>query len=255
VEKKSYAKVNIFLKIVGKRGDYHLIASRFATVYNLFDVIKFQSGKFGEFTLEGDFGCETTKNTIYKAYLNMVEVSSKVEFFFKSHKVVVDKRIPEFAGLGGGSSNAATFILMVNEFCNLNLSKNEMSNVASKIGADVPFFIYQCSSANVSGIGEVVEPFEEEILDIQTFTPNIKCDTGAIFREFRENFYKECSRDEVLRLFTKNSKDIFKTLDIGDANDLYFPASKVYPSLKEFENNRCFSGSGSSFFEIICEKK
>ena len=177
--KKSYAKVNIFLKIAGKRDNYHELVSRFVRVQNLFDMISFEKGDFKEFTLEGNFGCTTQQNTIYKAYLKLSAVSSKVEEFFSSHKVTVNKKIPEFAGLGGGSSNCATFMIMVNELCNLNLTKDQLSAIGATIGADVPFFIYEYDSANVTGIGEVVTQFDEEPLDIETFTPKVECNTGA----------------------------------------------------------------------------
>ncbi len=195
--RKSYAKVNIFLKISGIRDGYHELVSRFVRVHSLYDTISFQKGEFKEFTLEGDFGCETKSNTIYKGYLALCKISNKVEKYFQTHKVVVDKHIPEFAGLGGGSSNCATFLNMVNEICELELSKDELSKIGERIGADVPFFIYEYDSANVTGIGEIVEPFEEEVLDIVTFTPRIECNTGKIFTTFRERFYKEVSKEEI----------------------------------------------------------
>ncbi len=252
--KRSYAKVNIFLKIAGKRGEYHELVSRFARVNNLYDTISFSEGNFDEFTLEGSFGCETQKNTIYKAYTKLCEISPKVEEFFQKHKVIVKKHIPEFAGLGGGSSNCATFILMVNEICHLDLSKDEMAKIGATIGADVPFFIYEYDSANVTGIGEIVEKFDEELLNIETITPKIECNTGAIFKTFREKFYKEVSTEKAQKLLKMKSCDILKALSIEEANDLYLPASSVEPKLKEFAGNRWFfSGSGSSFFRVKCQ--
>jgi len=230
--KKSYAKVNIFLKIVGKRDHYHELASRFVRVKNLYDVVKFEKGSFDKFTLEGNFGCKTTSNTIYKAYLKLQNISQSVNEYFKTHKIIVNKNIPEFAGLGGGSSNCATFILMVNEVCNLQLSKDKLAKIAQTIGADVPFFIYEYDSANVTGIGEIVKEFKEDLLDIEIFTPNIECNTGAIFTEFRKNHYKEITKDEVKKLLNMKSKDILKLLSIEEANDLYLPATKVSPALK-----------------------
>ncbi len=249
--KKSYAKVNIFLKIAGKRDNYHELVSRFLRVKNLFDTMSFVEGNFDKFTLEGNFGCKTEQNTIYKAYLNLSELSSKVKELFKNYKVSVEKHIPEFAGLGGGSSNCATFMIMVNEMCSLGLSKDELSKIGATIGADVPFFIYEYDSANVTGIGEVVEKFDEEVLDIKTFTPKIECNTGAIFTKFREEFYKEISPKEVTKLLQMKSRDILETYSIEEANDLYVPASSVYPELKTYENGKnFFSGSGSSFFQF-----
>ena len=249
--KKSYAKVNIFLKIAGKRDNYHELVSRFVRVKNLFDTITFEKGDFKEFTLEGDFGCTTQQNTIYKAYLKLSAISYKVEELFMSYKIIVDKNIPEFAGLGGGSSNCATFMLMVNEICSLSLSKDELSDIAVTIGADVPFFIYEYDSANVRGIGEIVEKFDEEILDIDTITPKIQCNTGKIFNVFREKFYKQISKEEENRLIKLSSKEILKEFNIYEANDLYQAAITIEPKLQEYEkNNWYFSGSGSSFFKV-----
>jgi len=252
---KSYAKVNIFLKIAGKRDNYHELVSRFVRVKNLYDTISFEKGNFSEFTLEGDFGCETKVNTIYKAYQKLNKISLDVEVFFKTHKVVVDKHIPEFAGLGGGSSNCATFMLMVNDICNLSLNKDELSKIGITIGADVPFFIYEYDSANVTGIGEIVEKFDEAIMNIKTFTPPIKCNTGAIFKIFREKFYSEISEEEAIKLLEMKSIDILNNMDIKSANDLYLPALNIYkellPSNYNLPIDSFFSGSGSSFFTLI----
>ena len=249
--KKSYAKVNIFLKIVGLRDNYHLIASRFVRVKNLFDTISFIKKDVDNFSIEGNFSCILEKNTVYKAYKEL-EKFDEVKEFFKKNIVKIDKNIPEFAGLGGGSSNCATFLNMVNQACNLNLSKEELAKIGSNIGADVPFFVYEFDSANVSGIGEIVEEFNEESLNIEVITPKIACDTTKIYKNFREKFYKELNKDEVKELFVTNSKDILKKFSINEANDLYFSALDLNQDLKKFEkDNWFFSGSGSSFFKIL----
>ena len=244
---KSYAKVNIFLKIVGCRGNYHLLASRFVRVKKLFDIVEFKKGNFDTFTLDGEFGCPTKKNTIYKAYCELCKTSTKVEEFFKNYKVVVEKNIPYFAGLGGGSSNAATFILMVNNYCNLNLSKDTMAQIGLKIGADVPFFIYEYDSANVSGVGEIVEKFEDDELNLEIVTPNIFCDTGKIFTLFREKYYKEAKVDEVKKLFSLKSSQILANYSKEYLNDLYLPAVELNKDLI-LPKDAFFSGSGSSYF-------
>ena len=253
--KKSYSKVNIFLKIVGLRDNYHLIASRFVRVKNLFDTISFIKKDVDNFSIEGNFSCILEKNTVYKAYKEL-EKFDEVKEFFKKNIVKIDKNIPEFAGLGGGSSNCATFLNMVNQACNLNLSKEELSKIGSNIGADVPFFVYEFDSANVSGIGEIVEEFKEEALNIEVITPKIACDTGKIYKNFREKFYKEQNiqrvKDEAKDLFDTNSKDILEKFSINEANDLYFSALDLNQDLKKFEkDNWFFSGSGSSFFKIL----
>lgn len=254
--KKAYAKVNVFLKITGKTSQgYHTLASRFVRVKNLFDVIHFKPCEAEEFTLIGNFGCETKKNTIYKVYNVLSQQFPIVKEYFQNNCVEVEKHIPEFAGLGGGSSDAATFLLMVNEVLNLGLSKDQLASIGVKIGADIPFFIYEYDSANVTGIGEIVEKFDEESLEIETFTPNIACDTGKIFQEFSRNFYKEAVKEEVDQLLRTKSTQIFEKMHIEEANDLYLAACNVNNQLQKVtqelkDKKYFFSGSGSSFFTI-----
>ncbi len=255
MKQKAFAKVNIFLKITGMRGNYHEIASRFMIVKNLYDEIEFVKDFPNKFSLIGKFGCELEKNTIYKCYLKLLDIKPEMEQFFKNHSVKVTKNIPEFAGLGGGSSDAATFLNMCNEYCDLNLSKEELSQLGCSVGADVSFFVYGYESANVSGIGEIVEKFDEKALDIEVFTPKVECNTAKVFTMFREKFYKELSVQEKDRLFGMKSVDILKELTIEQANDLYLPAITLYPNLITQHSalstqHFYFSGSGSSFFKV-----
>ena len=250
MSEKSYAKVNIFLKISDKREEYHELVSRFVRVHSLFDTISFVKSSRKAFCIVGNFGCKMETNTVYKAY-KLLEKYDGVKEFFENHSVEIEKNIPEFAGLGGGSSNAATFLIMANKYCELNLSKDELCEIAVNIGADVPFFVYEYDSANVTGIGEIVEKFDEEMLNIDTITPKIKCNTGEIFKVFREIFYKQISKEEANRLLKMKSTEILNNLNIKEANDLYEPALSLYPQLNDYaKKDWFFSGSGSSFFKV-----
>ena len=120
------------------------------------------------------------------------------------------------------------------------------------VGKKAPAFN---AKAVVNG-GEIVENFDEEILNIEVITPKIKCNTGEIFKIFREKFYKTINIEDTKKLFNTKSKDILLTYKIEEANDLYLAASTVYEELKEFaKDNWFFSGSGSSFFRIIKDVK
>ena len=244
---KSYAKVNIFLKITALRGSYHEINSRFMLVKNLFDTISFEpKQKSDEFILEGDFGCQTKDNTIYKVYQKLKTIP-KVEDFFKNYKVVVDKNIPEFAGLGGGSSNCAAFLNLTDKVLNLNLSLSQKLQITTPIGSDIAFFVYEVNSANVSGVGEVVEKFDEDLLDLKTFTPPIKCSTKEVYQTFRKKFLR-FDKPLADKLSSLKSDEILKEYNAKELNDLLSPALFLYPNLKDYLNKRFFSGSGSSLF-------
>ncbi|MDA3945214.1 MAG: 4-(cytidine 5'-diphospho)-2-C-methyl-D-erythritol kinase [Helicobacteraceae bacterium] len=250
---KAYAKVNIFLKVTGKRGDYHEILSRFVLVNNLYDTLTFVPKENDDFVIYGDFNCETAQNTIYKAFKALLEAtkSERLKRLMQSHAVKVAKKIPSFAGLGGGSSDAATYLLMCNEVLHLGLSRDELAVIGAKVGADVPFFVYDYQSANVSGIGEIVEAFDEPPLNIKTITPKIEISTPKVYQAFREQFYKELSIDEQIRLSHISSLDALEEMTPEEANDLFEPALLLYPKLEQqHEKGWFFSGSGSSFFTV-----
>jgi 4-diphosphocytidyl-2-C-methyl-D-erythritol kinase len=251
---KSPAKVNLFLKIVGIRESYHLIASRFLRVNSLFDEMSFFKDK-GDFQING-FNFPEEENIIYKTYLSLLKNLDKhkakiVEDFFNEYSLKVSKKIPQMAGLGGGSSNSATFLKMCDEVLNLNLSIEQKEKIVSPLGSDIIFFLHETFSANVSGVGEIVEPLDEESFEINVFTPSINCHTGKIYTTFREKFFQLANKSEVENLKKMSSLELFKTLKIETANDLYQPALHICPDLQKYSNNGfLFSGSGSSFFKI-----
>jgi 4-diphosphocytidyl-2C-methyl-D-erythritol kinase len=251
---KAHAKVNIFLKITGKREQYHEIISRFMKVKDLYDELSFvpKEEEDQSFTILGDFSCETPQNTIYKAYFALKEhtKSESLEKLMRSHAIAVKKNIPAFAGLGGGSSDAACYLKMCNEVLHLGLSLNELARIGLKVGADVPFFIYGYNSANVSGIGEVVEEFKEELLELEVFTPEVAISTPKVYQTYRESFYNPIDGYELHRLKNTLSRDILKTMSVEEANDLFRPAMQEYKELRRhYKHGYHFSGSGSSFLE------
>ncbi len=253
---KAPAKVNIFLKITGRRGDYHEILSRFMLVEQLHDLLYFFPKESPEFVIDGTFACATEQNTIYKAYRALLEAtgSAALEQLMRSHGVGVNKHIPAFAGLGGGSSDAATFLKMCNEVLHMGLGSSELAEIGAKVGADVPFFVYGYPSANVSGIGEIVEPFDEVPLSIETRTPAIEISTPAVYKRFREGYYKELPAERYDYFAQTESAALLQALSADEANDLFEPALSLYPALKEhFRHGWFFSGSGSSFFKIADE--
>lgn len=248
---KAYAKVNIFLKITGMRGQYHTLSSRFMRVSHLFDTLWFESKSTPEFEIRGNFDCDVASNTIYKAYKHLFAAirSEKLSDFFESYAVCVDKKIPSFAGLGGGSSDAAMFLKMCNEELDLGLTIEELAEIGANVGADVPFFVYGYESANVSGIGEIVEKYDEPLIDFDVITPNIQISTPAVYRYYREHLYNPISAEEAQRLESAPSRELLASMAPKEANDLYRSALGCYEALEE-KAGWFFSGSGSSFFRI-----
>lgn len=248
---RAYAKVNIFLKITGKRYEYHTITSRFMRVPSLFDTLWFEPKSTPEFEIRGDFECDVGSNTIYKAYKYLLAAtrSDKLSQWMETHAICVEKQIPSFAGLGGGSSDAATFLHMCNETLDLGLNDKELAEIGANVGADVPFFVYGYDSANVSGIGEIVEKVDEKLLELEIITPMIQISTPVVYNCYREQLYAPITMHEAQKLESISSREILRTMSPKEANDLYPAALASYPELCEKEG-WFFSGSGSSFFRL-----
>lgn len=245
---KSFAKINVFLKVVGTRGNYHEILSRFVLCEQLFDEIYFK--KSNSFAIECD-NKEIKDNIIQKAIdeLKKAGLSNELDEFFSSHKIIINKQIPIGAGLGGGSSNAATFLLMVNDELNLNIKRENLMQIASKIGADVAFFVSGYKAANVSGIGEIIEEFDDEVPNLNILTPNVFCSTPMVYQEFRSNFLQYIDVNAAKKMQNLKSAELLEIYKNEELNDLFAPCFKLYPQMNEFRD-KFLSGSGSSVFSV-----
>jgi len=178
--------------------------------------------------------------------------SKEISNFFTKHKVVVTKKIPSQAGLGGGSSDAAAFMRLVNEVCDLQIDTEALAKIGSTIGADLPFFIYNYPSANVSGFGEIVEAFEEAPLEFELYTPEIGCDTTVVYKTFNKYLLQYISLASFFGWERLDSRTLLNLVpDPIALNDLYPAALVAYPELEELDREGWFfSGSGSTFFKI-----
>lgn len=243
MREKSHAKVNIYLKIEGHENGYHLINSRFMKVSDLYDEIAFEEGTFN---ILGDFDCSMRENTIFKAYHELVRRYPEAKLFFADKRITVRKSIPAMAGLGGGSSNAATFLLMANKYAKLGLEREELLEIGKLIGSDVAFFLYECDTANVRGRGEIIEPIDEKALKLELFTPPIECSTPDVYKTYRNNYYNPtvCTYESI------SSQELLKTHTPSVLNDLFIAAKALCPDLWKYEKEGFMSGSGSSFFRL-----
>ena len=133
------------------------------------------------------------------------------------------------------------------------ISTEELAKLGSTIGADLPFFIYNYDSANVSGFGEVVEPFEEKPLHLELYTPPIGCDTTVVYKTFKQHLLKDISLSSFIGWDQLDSKSILTLINNPILlNDLYAASLIAYPELKKLAKpGWFFSGSGSTFFKIL----
>jgi 4-diphosphocytidyl-2-C-methyl-D-erythritol kinase len=232
---EAHAKVNIFLKIVGTRGNYHELLSRFMLVSHLFDTLFFAPKTSSiPFELVGNFNCPLEQNTVYKIFQTLQKhgFDKEIQNVMHHEALHVNKRIPSGAGLGGGSSDAATFLKMLNDRADLKLSAEDMMRLGAEVGADVAFFASGYTSANVRGIGEKVEVYDEEALDLEVFTPPLVCDTARVYRTYREYFLQSNTVDLAMSMLEKKSEALLGAYGKEELNDLYPACVYAYPELR-----------------------
>jgi 4-diphosphocytidyl-2-C-methyl-D-erythritol kinase len=153
LEKKSPCKVNLILNILGKRPDgFHELETVMHPV-NLFDELAFERGGSGiQLTCDEPSLPVDSKNLVYRAagaFLKLNNLNAGV-------RIHLQKRIPLAAGLGGGSGNAATALLGMNELFGSPLPVNALVEIAATLGSDIPFFLYH-QPALATGRGEKVQ--------------------------------------------------------------------------------------------------
>jgi 4-diphosphocytidyl-2-C-methyl-D-erythritol kinase len=252
------AKINWFLKIVGKRDDgYHDIMS-FMQCVNLYDELIFNHADTMD--IEIDLDIPLHENTVYKAaYLIKKSTSSR-----KGAKIIVKKQIPVSAGLGGGSSDAACTLSGLNMLWGLHLSEKELSSVAAEIGSDIPFF-FDGPSALVEGKGEKVSSLKMKVpLLLLLVKPPFAVSSAWAYASFDEINITELTKKPIdIKLFCQalNSRN-FAILNNMLDNDLEEAVIGRYPVVRELKHGlmemgavtAAMSGSGPTVFGVFDRK-
>ncbi len=151
---KANAKINLSLAITGKREDgYHLIDTVMQSV-SLYDILTFKKAKNIRVVCSNSelSGEENIAFKAAKLFFERTGIKGGV-------KIKIEKNIPQAAGLGGGSADAAAVLIALNRMYNAELSDGELEKIAVKLGADVPFFI-KGGTQRAEGIGEVLTPIK-----------------------------------------------------------------------------------------------
>ena len=145
----SPAKLNLFLHIVGRRDNgYHELQSIFQLI-DLYDWISFKAIEENQVQIEGLAEVKLEQNLIYRA-AQYLRPHAKTPCGLK---ISVEKNIPMGAGLGGGSSNAATTLIVLNQLWQCGLNDEQLAAYGVQLGADVPIFIFG-QNAWAEGVGE-----------------------------------------------------------------------------------------------------
>lgn len=244
-------KINLGLRVLGLRSDgYHEIESFFYPLDYPCDTLLFRESAAGNFSLSFDAaGIDPQNNTMSKAYRLFADACPELPGL----ELVVQKRIPQGAGLGGGSSDAASLLLWLNKRVPRPLCAKKLSQIAAEVGADVPFFLNPRPSL-VCGIGEKIQarPFCGKGLWLVLCCPKQGISTAWAFAAFDR--LKRQQKSLTKRPLTDNGFAL-KEQD----NDLAHAVFAAYPELSELRerllafgaSTASMSGSGSSIYGIF----
>lgn len=170
------AKLNLFLHVTGQRADgYHLIESVFMLI-DWCDTLHMSRRDDGSISRE-DLGAALPADDLVLRAARALQVASGCQY---GAHIGIDKCIPAEAGLGGGSSDAATTLLALNRLWQLNWPLEKLLPIGLSLGADVPFFLYG-HNAWVRGIGEIIEAIELPEAEFLVAKPAAGLSTSAIF--------------------------------------------------------------------------
>ena len=171
------AKLNLFLHVIGRRADgKHLLESIFILI-DLADELDFTLRDDGAIVRTGDLECEAEKDLCVRAAAALRDAAGKP---LAGAEIHVKKRIPAGAGMGGGSSDAATTLIALNQLWGLDLPREELALIGETLGADIPFFI-RGENAFVEGIGEIITPMDVPPAEYAVLWPGRGVSTAKIF--------------------------------------------------------------------------
>ncbi len=255
-EDRPHAKVNLTLEVVSRRSDgYHELRSIFLRV-GLSDRLSLSPGGADgadSLTITGLPGAPQRNNLVTRA---LDVVRARAEIPLPTLDVRLDKQIPAAAGLGGGSSDAASAVKLAQACWGVGLSKEEELALGLELGSDVPFFLSGATAALVEGYGERVANLTDDFsAGMLLVTPPVEVSTARVFDRYDDLAAEAPSRptDEI---------DLVELPSMGnrlrDANDLWPATSSLEPSLVGLrdlletttEVPWLLSGSGPTMFAL-----
>jgi len=256
----SPAKINLFLKVTGKRDDgYHNLITLMCPI-DLSDTIfiQFEQEKTCITCSHPDVP-ENKKNLAYRAvqvFFKMFHNNDKK--INKGTNIIIKKNIPVGAGLGGGSSNAAKVLLALNHYYDQSFSFQTLLKMGLSLGADVPFFLSD-KPAIATGIGEKLNVYKRlKPFWVVVVYPGFSVSTAEVYKNLNLGLTK---RKKNLKGYLFDNQDLYLPHDL--CNDLETVTERRYPDVRDAKKNlldfgakgALMSGSGPTVFGIFYDPK
>ena len=251
IELPSFAKVNLTLRVLGKRDDgFHEVLTVLQSV-SLHDTIRFESNAEDIVLTCDDPRIPTDRDNI------VVRAADKLSSRFEvaaGATIHLEKRIPSPGGLGGGSSNAAVSLLALNKLWGIEADLTELQRIAAELGSDVPFFLHG-GVAIGTGTGSTIEPIKDmENRGMIIVTPYFAVSTAAAYATLAAPTLTKLRAESTLTNYHSAAQEGFEAV-----NDLEKTVFAAFPEIGIAKNRllelgaktALMSGSGASVFGIF----
>lgn len=246
------AKLNLFLHITGRRADgYHLLQSVFMLI-DWQDSLHFERLQSADVSRE-DLNPSAPELPADDLCVRAAKALQAATGCTQGVRIAIDKRIPSQAGMGGGSSDAASTLIALNRLWNLNLSGAALEQIGVRLGADVPFFI-RGQNAWVEGIGEQITPLTGAAAlppaSFWVIKPDAGIDTPSIFRS---PDLKRDTKRATIDEFSANHYG-FGHNDLQPVAEALCSDVRIAKNWLEAQNlHATMTGSGSAVFAQACK--
>lgn len=244
---KAPAKINIGLDIIERLPNgFHALESVFYPLpfYDLLEII--ESPTFQLINTGIEVNCPTEENLLYKAWKKLKE-----QYNIPAVKIHLHKQIPFGAGLGGGSSDATSLLMGLNELFQLNLTQCQLHEIAATLGSDCPFFLHK-KPMLTKGTGDIFEasPIDLTSMHYSLFYPEISISTPWAYKQIKP----DSTRQSLLQRL-KQPINLWKDLITNDFEPPVFDKCPEIASLKtdlytQGATYASLSGSGSAVFAL-----
>lgn len=254
----SFAKINLVLRVLGKFPDgYHRLETVFQTI-EMHDLLKFVFSPSDrmEIHLQMDHPHVATdsSNLIYRACVAFDRICPVKARIFAS----VRKRIPPQSGLGGGSSNAAATLIAVSRYLGWPLDQRQLADVASGLGADVPFFLCGGTALGTERGDRIQSLHDATPYQVLLVHPDVVCSTAAIYRKFDEQGALTARTNSIKILADQRPESQGDFVPLIE-NDLEKVVFTLYPELDSIKKKllgsgavaAALTGSGSALFGLF----
>lgn len=232
------AKLNLFLHITSRRTDgYHNLQTIFQFI-DYCDVLEFT------YRSDGQLSCESTAQDLppeQDLVLRAARLLQQHSDTSKGADIQVEKKIPMGAGLGGGSSDAATTLLALNKLWQLQLSPTQLAKLGMRLGADVPVFVHG-HAAWAEGVGESLTPVNLKEPWYLVVNPNCQISTKEIF--LAQDLTRDTFPITIREFVAGRSQNVCEPV----VRRLYPPVGQVLDWLSQYSEEARLTGTGACIF-------